>query len=153
MVTAREPYMRTQAVYAKHARLKDDISNVFNFQQRLLFAHINNRRCNSGTQISAVTWETIHEHIVANVFCSKKSSSVLLFQEQQASLKWCLSSRHSTACCDCKKNIYENTGSGCKMSERWKETYQMSLTFNSACCLHITATTDVIVIYIYIIYM
>ena len=36
--------------------LKDDISNVFNFHYRLLFACSSNHRCNSGTQISAVTF-------------------------------------------------------------------------------------------------
>ena len=35
--------------------LKDDISNVFNFQQRLLLEHSSNHRYNSITQISAVT--------------------------------------------------------------------------------------------------
>ena len=38
---------------------------------------------NSGTQ-------TVHEHIVADVFGSKKSSSVVLVHEQQTSQKWCL---------------------------------------------------------------
>ena len=32
----------------------------------------------------AVTWQTVHEHIVADAFCSKKSSSALLVHEQQA---------------------------------------------------------------------
>ena len=41
---------------------------VFNFQQRLLFAHSNNHRYNSETQISAVTWRTVHEPIVADAF-------------------------------------------------------------------------------------
>ena len=27
----------------------------------------------SGTQVNAATWRTIHEHIVADAFCSKKS--------------------------------------------------------------------------------
>ena len=31
--------------------------------------------------ISAVTWQTVHEHIVAGVFSSKKSSSALLVHE------------------------------------------------------------------------
>ena len=34
VVTAKEIYMRTQAVCAKHLMLIDDILNVFNFQQR-----------------------------------------------------------------------------------------------------------------------
>ena len=67
--------------------LKDDIPNVFNFQQRMLFDHSSNHRCNSGTQISAVTWRTAHEHIVADAFRSKKISSAVLVNEQQASLK------------------------------------------------------------------
>ena len=37
--------------------------------------------------ISAVTWSTVHEHIVADAFCSKKSSSALLVPEQQVSQK------------------------------------------------------------------
>ena len=67
--------------------LKDDILlNVFNFQQRLLFAHRSNHRYNSVIQISGVKWRTIHEHVVANAFFSKKSSSVLLAHEQEASV-------------------------------------------------------------------
>ena len=34
--------------------------------------------------IRAVTWRTVHEHIVADAFRSKKSSSALLVHEQQA---------------------------------------------------------------------
>ena len=34
---------------------------------------------------SAVTWRSVHEHIVADAFCTKKSSSELLVHEQQAS--------------------------------------------------------------------
>ena len=52
--------------------LKDDISNVFNFQQCLLFWHSRNHRCNSKTQISAGTWRTVHEHIVADAFRSRR---------------------------------------------------------------------------------
>ena len=58
--------------------------------------------------ISAVTWRTVHEHIVADALRSKNSSSALLIHEQQASQKWCLSSRHSTACGDYERTIYEN---------------------------------------------
>ena len=61
--------------------------------------------------ISAVTWQTVYEHIVADVFCCKKSSLALLVQGQQSSLKGCLSSRHSTTCGDCNRKIYENSGS------------------------------------------
>ena len=53
-------------------------------------------------------WQAIHEHIVANTFRSKKSSSALLVNEQQASQKWFLSIRHATACGVSKINIYEN---------------------------------------------
>ena len=38
-------------------------------------------------QVSPVTWRTVHEHIVEDAFCSKKSSSGLLVHEQQASQK------------------------------------------------------------------
>ena len=37
--------------------------------------------------ISAVTWGTVYEHIVADVFRSKKRSSALLAHEQQTSQK------------------------------------------------------------------
>ena len=67
--------------------------------------------------VSAVTWQTVHEHIVADMFSSKKSSSALLVYEQQASQKGCPSSGHSTACGDYKINIYENTSSSCKTSK------------------------------------
>ena len=67
-------------------------------------------RCNSGTQISAATWQTVHEHIVAELIIR-----ALLVHEQQTLLKWCLSSRHSAVCVDCKRKKNENTGSvrGC----------------------------------------
>ena len=97
--------------------LKDDIENAFNFQQGLLFAHSSNYRCSSVTRISAVTLGTVHELAVAGVFPSKKRSPVLLVPEEQTPLKWCLSSRHSTACKYCKRKINENTGSVCKTSE------------------------------------
>ena len=48
--------------------------------------------------MSAVTWRTIYEHIVADAFRSKTRSSALLVHEQQASQKRCLRNRHSTAC-------------------------------------------------------
>ena len=38
-------------------------------------------------KFSAVTWRTVHQHIVADAFHSKKRSSELLVHEQQASLK------------------------------------------------------------------
>ena len=41
--------------------------------------------------------------------------------------------------------IEENTGSVCKSSECWMITYQMSLTFNSACSFHIAGITGVTV--------
>ena len=39
--------------------------------------------------ISAVTWWTVHEHIVADVFRPKKRSSALPAHKQQAPQKWC----------------------------------------------------------------
>ena len=63
--------------------------------------------------ISTVTWQTVHEHIVAEKFCSNKSSSVLLVHKQQAPQKRCLSSCHSTACGDCKRSIYMATQAVC----------------------------------------
>ena len=41
-----------------------------------IYTHIYSR-----TQIRAVTWRIVHEHIVADTFCSKKSSSALLVHE------------------------------------------------------------------------
>ena len=41
----------------------------------------------------------------------------IYIHEQQAPLKRCLSSRHSTACGDYKRNIYENTSSVRKTSK------------------------------------
>ena len=73
----------------------------------------------------------MHEHRVADMFWSKKSSLALLAHEQQQPQKWCLSSRYSTACGDYKRNIYENKSSVCKTSKCWKMTHKMSLTFNS----------------------
>ena len=43
------------------------------------------------------------------MWIADKSFSVLLIHEQQASQKWCLSSHHSTACGDYKRNIYMRT--------------------------------------------
>ena len=55
-----------------------------------MFAHRSNHRYNSGTQISAVTWQTVHEHIVAHAFRSKKISLALLVRWQQALQETCL---------------------------------------------------------------
>ena len=62
--------------------------------------------------ISAVTWRTVPEHIVADAFRSKKSSSALLVHEQQASQKRCFLNHHSTAygqkkeyVCEHKQNV------------------------------------------------
>ena len=51
----------------------------------------------SRTQITAVTWQTAQEGIVADLFYCKKNTLVLLVHKQQAS-QACLSSCHSTAC-------------------------------------------------------
>ena len=46
--------------------------NVLNFQQALSFGHSSNYRYNSATEteISAVTWQTVHEHILVDEFRS-----------------------------------------------------------------------------------
>ena len=46
--------------------------NVLHFQQTLSFGHSSNYRYNSATktEISAVTWQTFHEHILADEFRS-----------------------------------------------------------------------------------
>ena len=57
---------------------KERNNMIYIYLHRLLFAHRSNHRYNSGTQISAVTWQTVHEHIVAHAFRSKKISLALL---------------------------------------------------------------------------
>ena len=55
----------------------------------------------SRTQITAVTWQTAQEGIVADLFYCKKNTLVLLVHKQQASQNWCLSSfqkLYSTKC-------------------------------------------------------
>ena len=42
-----------------------------------------------------MTWRTVHEHIVADVFHSKKSSSALLVHEEQASQKYTHTHTHT----------------------------------------------------------
>ena len=66
----------------------------------------------SGTQISAATWRTVHEHLVTDAFRSKKSSSALFLYAKQTSQKWYLSSHHSTTCGDYKRHIYEKQLNG-----------------------------------------
>ena len=51
---------------------------TFHFVGTSMFGHCSNHRYNSGTQISAETCVTVHKYIVAEVVCSKKSSSALL---------------------------------------------------------------------------
>ena len=45
---------------------------------------LSNHRYDSGTQISGVTWQTVHDNIVADAFYPKKSLSELLVLDQQA---------------------------------------------------------------------
>ena len=99
--------------------LKDDILNVFNFQQRCCLHIVITTDVKQWNTISAVTWRAVHEYKVADAFRSKKSSSVLLVHEQQASQKWSLSRRHLTACSDYKRNIYD-TQSAQSQSHRSK---------------------------------
>ena len=47
---------------------------------------------------------------------------LLLVYEQEAIQNECLSSRHSTASGDYKRNIQENTISVCKRSKYWEMT-------------------------------
>ena len=67
--------------------LKDDILNVLNFQQRCSLQIVVTAGVKYWSKISAVTWRTVHDHIVADTVRSKKSSSTLLFHEQQAPQK------------------------------------------------------------------
>ena len=64
-----------------------------------------------------MTWRTVHEHIVADAFHSKKSLLALLVYEQQAPQKLCLSIHHSNVCGEYKINIYDNRNSVCKLSK------------------------------------
>ena len=87
--------------------LNDNISNVFKFQQRLFFPHSSHRRCNSGAQISAVTWQTVHKYIVAHAFHPRRSlpvhtlpvfSHIFLLQSPQA-VEWWLERHHFSDSC------------------------------------------------------
>ena len=63
------------------------VQSVFNFQQRC-YLHIRVATdLKQWNTTSAVTWGTVHEHIIADTFCSKRSSSALLLHEQQAPQK------------------------------------------------------------------
>ena len=87
--------------------------------------------------ITAVTWWTVHEYIVADACRSKKRESAFFVHERQASLKWCVASRHLSACGYCKWNIYMRT------QEVWA-TRLNAETYHSR-CFHIAATPNVIV--------
>ena len=77
--------------------LKDVILNVFEFQQRCCFHLVITTDVKQWNKISVVTGRTVHEHLQADTFFSKKSLSALLVHEQQASQKLCTSSYHSDA--------------------------------------------------------
>ena len=49
---------------------KDDILNVFNFQQRCCLHIVITADVKQRNKISKVTWQTVHEHIVADAFHS-----------------------------------------------------------------------------------
>ena len=57
----------------------------------VLLFHVTGLSNHFETQVSVVTWQTVHEHIVVDVFCCKKRPSALLVHQQEASRKWCLS--------------------------------------------------------------
>ena len=61
--------------------LKDEILNVFNFQQRCRLHIAVNTDVKQWNTIYTETWRTVPEHIVADVFHSKKSSSAPLIHE------------------------------------------------------------------------
>ena len=82
-----------------------------------------------------MTWQTVHEHIVADAFCSKKCSSGLLVHEQEASQKWYLLNHHSTACGE-KNGIYMWTQTEYTkylITERW---HTNAFIFQQHCFLH-----------------
>ena len=66
---------------------KDDILNGFNFHQHYCLHRVDTKDIKQRNTISAVTWRTGHEHLVADAFQSKKSLSALFFHEQQAPQK------------------------------------------------------------------
>ena len=68
--------------------LKDDILNVFNFQQRCCLHIVVTTDEELWNIISAVTWRTVYEHIVADTFHSKQSSSAVRVHEQQTPLQF-----------------------------------------------------------------
>ena len=82
--------------------LKDDLLNVFIFQQHLLFAYHSNHRYNSGTQTvmpfksyiflcsspQAVEWQ-LERHHFCDASCSLTSSTDELFLEQNTSATIC----------------------------------------------------------------
>ena len=66
---------RIKAVFKEH-----DLFKVYHIKQSLHFLLTIN--IIAVTQVSAVTWRKFYEHIVADTFPCKKSSSVLLFNKQ-----------------------------------------------------------------------
>ena len=87
--------------------LNDTISNVFNFQQRLFFPHSSNHRCNSWTQISPVTWQTVCKYLVAHTFHSRRSLPVhtlpvfshIFFLQSPQAVEWWLERHHFSDAC------------------------------------------------------
>ena len=61
-----------------------------------------------------MTWGTVHEHVLADAFCCKKSSSVLLVDGQQTSQKKYLWIAIQLLVVKKKQNIYVNTNRMCK---------------------------------------
>ena len=97
--------------------MKDDILNVFEFQQRCCLHIVITTTVKQRNKISLVTLRTVYKHIVADAFFSKKNLSALLVYEQQASQKLCFSSHHSNHCRNCKGYMYDHTRSVPKTSE------------------------------------
>ena len=136
--------------------LNDSISNVFNFQQRLLFPHSRNHRCNSGSQI-----RTVHKHIVAEAFRSKKSLSVhtrpgfsciFLLQSPQAAEWWLERHHFIDAYCSWKSSDDELFRQRYASATHLHEQFVMSLHLSVLHYIHIYTYIIYIYIYIYIIY-
>ena len=73
-----------QAVYPKRLNIGRWHIKCLDVSTALLFAHSNNHKCKTAEHNKCSDMATAHEHTVGDVFCSKKSSSVLLVHEQQA---------------------------------------------------------------------
>ena len=136
--------MWTQAECAKCLTIKRWHTNGFIIQRRCCLHYVLiTTDVKEWNTITAVTWWTAHGDIVAEAFLSKKSSSVPLIDEQQASQKRCLLICHPTTSVN-KSERYIWTKAECAkrlIIERW---HTRVFIFQQRYCLHwILITTAV----------